>query len=80
LLSALVMGTVLYPLKLWTLPWVPPSTLPRAMWMASLILVGITVYVAGLWTCLRILPRSVLLDTAREMLRTRGTFSEAGGP
>jgi O-antigen/teichoic acid export membrane protein len=79
LISALVMGGVLYPLKLWTLPMVPPSTLPRAIWMASVVLVGIAAYLTSLWTCLRILPRSVLLDTAREILHERGNFSEPGG-
>ncbi|MFH1144364.1 MAG: oligosaccharide flippase family protein [Candidatus Eisenbacteria bacterium] len=72
LISALAMGAVIYPLKLWTLPAVPEATFPRVAWMAGMILAGLAVYLASLWTSLRILPRSVLLDTAGEILRARG--------
>ena len=75
LISALVMGAVLYPLRLWTLPWVPAAIVPRAAWMACMILIGMAVYLASLWISLRALPRSVLFDTAKGVLHESGLFS-----
>jgi lipopolysaccharide exporter len=78
LLSSLAMGAVLYPLRLWTLPWVPEATSLRIVWMASLIVAGALVYIAGLWAAQRILPRSVLLETAKEIIGARGMLLGRG--
>ena len=78
LVSAAAMGAVLYPLKAWSLPYVTGSIVVRAAWLAGMVLTGLTLYVAALWIVLRI-SRSALLDTAREILRTRATVFIGGG-
>jgi hypothetical protein len=78
LISALAMGAILYPLRAWTLPLVSEATPLRVAWMAGLIVVGLGVYLAALWASQQILPRSVLLETAREVLGARGILAGRG--
>jgi len=79
LLAGVLMGAILYPLRVWTEAGIPPVWPARLAWMAGLAALGAAIYAGALWAGLKAAGQSVVLETLKGLYDRHRSTAQDGG-